>query len=94
MTERKKLKRDIDGLNNSIRLDWVNLASKNLSATDRAGIRQDIAFLMEELAALATRLDELDRHARIRRKSQYKHSLFAISPNLDRTIDRNGARGS
>jgi hypothetical protein len=63
MTERKKLKRDIVGLNNSIRLDWVDLASKNLSATDRAGIRQDIGFLMEELAALVTRLDELESHA-------------------------------
>jgi hypothetical protein len=61
--ERKKLERDIDGLKDSIRLDWVELGSKNLNEADRAGIRRAIGFLIAELDALLARLDELDRHA-------------------------------
>jgi hypothetical protein len=61
--ERQKLERDLDGLNESIRLNWVELDSKNLKEVDRAGIRRAIGFLMAELEALLRRLDELDRHA-------------------------------
>jgi hypothetical protein len=61
--ERQKLERAIDGLKESIRLNWVELDSKNLKEIDRAAIRCAIGFLMAELQALLKRLDELDRHA-------------------------------
>jgi hypothetical protein len=61
--ERQKLERAIDGLKESIRLNWVELDSKNLKEIDRAAIRRAIGFLMAELQALLKRLDELDRHA-------------------------------
>jgi hypothetical protein len=65
MTESEKLKRDIRGLNEAIRLDWVELESKNLSTAERADIRRHINWLIEELAALITRLDGLDRNATV-----------------------------
>jgi hypothetical protein len=61
--ERQKLERDIHGLNESVRLNWVELDSKNLNEVDRAEIRRAIGFLMAELEALLKRLDELDRQA-------------------------------
>ena len=63
MTDREKLRRDINGLNESIRFNWTELESKNLHPDERSEIRRDIARLIEELAALVSRLDDLDRNA-------------------------------
>ena len=38
MTEQEKLRRDIDGLKESIRLDWVDLASKAMTASERKAL--------------------------------------------------------
>ena len=63
MADREKLKRDMDGLNRSIRLDWVELESKNLSPADRMDIRRHITLLRDELTALLLRLNELDERS-------------------------------
>ena len=63
MADREKLKRDMDGLNRSIRLEWVELESKNLSPADRMDIRRHVTLLRDELTALLLRLNELDERS-------------------------------
>ena len=59
MTEQEMLRRDIDGLRESIRLNFVDLERLNLSPEDREGIRTNTRLLMDELAALLNRLETL-----------------------------------
>lgn len=42
MTDEKDLMQQIDMIRESIRLDWANLAAKNLSLDQRKVIREDI----------------------------------------------------
>ena len=63
MADGEKLKRDMDRLNKSIRVDWVELESKNLSPADRMDIRRHITLLRDELTALLLRLNELDERS-------------------------------
>ncbi len=63
MAGREKLKHDLDSLNRSIRLDWVELESKNLAPADRMEIRRHVTLLRDELTALLLRLDELDERS-------------------------------
>jgi hypothetical protein len=63
MADREELKRDMDSLNRSIRLDWVELESKNLSPADRMEIRRHVTLLRDELTALLLRLNELDERS-------------------------------
>jgi len=46
-----------------IRLDWVELESKNLSPADRMDIRRHVMLLRDELTALLLRLNELDERS-------------------------------
>ena len=63
MADREKLKREMDSLNRLIRLDWVELESKNLSPADRMDIRRHVMLLRDELTALLLRLNELDERS-------------------------------
>ena len=63
MVDGEKLKHDMDRLNRSIRLDWVELESKNLSPADRMEIRRHVMLLRDELTALLLRLNELDERS-------------------------------
>jgi hypothetical protein len=63
MADREKLKRDMDSLNRSIRLDWVELESKNIGPADRMEIRRHVTLLRDELTALLLRLNELDERS-------------------------------
>jgi hypothetical protein len=63
MTDCEKLKRDIDSLNRSIRLDWVELESKNLSPAERMVIRRHVTVLRDELTALLLRLNKMDERS-------------------------------
>jgi hypothetical protein len=63
MANGEKLKRDMDSLNRSIRLDWVELESKNLSPADRMDMRRHVTLLRDELTALLLRLNELDERS-------------------------------
>jgi hypothetical protein len=60
LTEREKLDRDIAGLKESIRLNWVDLNRLNLSREERQDIRENTNLLIEELKELLGRLDRLD----------------------------------
>jgi hypothetical protein len=58
MNERDKLLRDVDTLNEVIRLEWVDLNALPLTSDDRRTIRNRIARLVAELAQLIARLDD------------------------------------
>ena len=57
MTSQEKLQRDIDTLRESIKLDWQDIATKQLSATERQGIRQHIQWCTDELKNLYEKLE-------------------------------------
>ena len=59
LTDAERLKRDIDTLRESIRLDWLDLASGTMTADDRMALRSDIAALSLELRDLIERFDAL-----------------------------------
>jgi hypothetical protein len=63
MVDSEKLKRHMDSLNRLIRLDWVELESKNLSPAGRMEIRRHVTLLRDELTALLLRLNELDERS-------------------------------
>ncbi|MFA6163137.1 MAG: hypothetical protein WC685_06890 [Methylobacter sp.] len=57
MTSQEKLKRAIDTLRESIKLDWQDLASKQLTTDERHGLRQHIEWCNSELKNLYERLE-------------------------------------
>jgi hypothetical protein len=57
MTEREKLIRDIDTLIDSLREDWKDLATKNMTPEERADTKQHIQWLVQELEELLRKLD-------------------------------------
>src|SRR5580658_6277738 len=60
LTESEKLERDIAGIRESIRLNWVDLDRLNLSPEERAGIRENTRLLTDDLKALIERLERLE----------------------------------
>ena len=60
MTELEMLLRDIDGLRDSILLDWLHLSARNLTPQERVETRQTINLCIAELAELIARLDALE----------------------------------
>jgi hypothetical protein len=63
MVDSEKLNHNMDNLNRSIRRDWVELESKNLSPSERMEIRRHVMLLRDELTALLLRLNELDERS-------------------------------
>ena len=59
MTDKQKPRRDIDTLKESIRIDWADLASKNLTADERKGLREHIEQCSGDLNDLLERPDRL-----------------------------------
>jgi hypothetical protein len=59
VTEYEQLKRDIETLQESMRLDWEDLAKGGLSAESRAGIYRHIEWCIEEYTNLLKRLDQV-----------------------------------
>lgn len=57
MTSQEKLQRDIDTLRESIKLDWQDIATKQLSLTERKDIKQHIQWCSDELKSLYDRLE-------------------------------------
>jgi hypothetical protein len=57
MTSQEKLQRDIDTLRESIKLDWQDIATKQLSPTEKQGIKQHIQWCTDELKNLYERLE-------------------------------------
>jgi hypothetical protein len=62
LTEAEKLKRDIDAVKESIRLEWLALAERPMSPLERQNVRQSIAALIETLQELLERLDRENAH--------------------------------
>lgn len=60
MTEAEKLRRDIDALRESIRLDWADLAHLGLSPEERAGIHEHVNMCIQDLNALLAQLNTLN----------------------------------
>lgn len=54
--ELARLKRDIDGLLEANRLDWVDLAEKPMTRDDRVGMRKQIALRNVDLIDLLDRV--------------------------------------
>ena len=57
--EEEKLRWDIATVRESIRLDWANLASKNLSADQRKAIREHLGMCNSALKDFQNRLGTL-----------------------------------
>jgi len=57
MTSQEKLQRDIDTLRESIKLNWQDIAIKQLSATQRQGVKQHVQWCTDELKKLYERLE-------------------------------------
>ncbi len=63
-TERERLVRDIDGLKESIRLAWMDMLSKPMTAAERGELRKSIDSLVKDLDNLRTKLDSYQRRRR------------------------------
>jgi hypothetical protein len=60
MTESEKLERDITGIRESIRLNWIDLDKLNLSPAERAGVKESTRLLNDELQGSIARLERLE----------------------------------
>jgi hypothetical protein len=58
MPEMEKLKRDLDALNETVRLDWMALGSRRLSPEERTALRNSIRSCIAMLAELLKELDD------------------------------------
>jgi hypothetical protein len=58
LTEQEKLVRDINGLKESVRLAWLDMASKSMTPAERQELRMSIESLVNELNNLRTKLDQ------------------------------------
>jgi hypothetical protein len=58
MPEMEKLKRDLDALNETVRLDWMALGSRQLSREERTALRNSIRSCTAMLAELLKELDD------------------------------------
>ena len=56
MNKQEKLKRDIDILRESIKLDWQDIVTLQLSATEMLDIKQHIKWCNDELKNLYEKL--------------------------------------
>jgi len=57
-TQREILVRDIDGLKERLRLEWLDMISKPLEPVERQELRKSVESLVRELDNLRTRLDQ------------------------------------
>ncbi len=60
-SERESLVRDINGLKESIRLAWMDMIAKPMTAAERAELRDSINSLVTDLDALRSKLDRLPK---------------------------------
>jgi hypothetical protein len=57
-TERERLVRDINGLKERVRLEWLEMISKPMSPAERQELRKSIDSLVHELNNLWMKLDQ------------------------------------
>jgi len=68
MTDKQKPRRAIDTLKESIRIDWADLAFKNLTADERKGLREHIEQCSGDLNDLLERPDRLPPVQRLEKR--------------------------
>lgn len=61
MTDHEKLRRDIDTLRTSIRIEWQEVEGKDLSASDRLELMNHIKWCANELSLLLKKFEDLER---------------------------------
>jgi hypothetical protein len=57
-TEREKLIRDINGLKESVRLAWLEMASQPMTSAERQELVKHIDLLDKDLKRLRAKLDQ------------------------------------
>jgi hypothetical protein len=57
MLDQNKIKRDMETLLESIRLDWVDLAKNGFNPQERENVRKHIQWCIEELKTLEAQLN-------------------------------------
>jgi hypothetical protein len=60
-TERERLVLDINSLKESVRLAWMDMLSKPMTAAERGELRKSIDSLVKDLDNLRTKLDQLPK---------------------------------
>ena len=60
MTDHEKLKRDIEALRQSIRIEWQEVEGKDLSAVERHDLINHIKWCGNELSLLLKKFEDLD----------------------------------
>ena len=61
MTDHEKLKRDIDTLRESIRIEWQEVEGKDLSSVERHDLINHIRWCANELSLLLKKFEDLDK---------------------------------
>lgn len=61
MTDHEKLRRDIDTLRESIRIEWQEIEAKNLGAAERHDLMTHIKWCANELSLLLQKFEDLDK---------------------------------
>ena len=59
LTEHERLLRDINGLKESIRLGWIDMASRPMTGQERRELRKSINSLVQDLKALRAKLNSI-----------------------------------
>lgn len=60
MTAQDQLRRDIETLKDSVRLNWRDIGTRQLSAQERAGIKQNIKWCLDEMKKLYDQLESTE----------------------------------
>jgi hypothetical protein len=60
LTEKQKLVRDIEGLKNSLSLDFIDLTNPSLTSSEKEGIRTHMDWIIKQLKDLQSRLEIID----------------------------------
>ena len=61
MTDHEKLKRDIETLRESIRMEWQEVEGKDLSESDRLTLMDHIQWCVNELELLHRKFADVER---------------------------------
>jgi hypothetical protein len=61
MTDHEKLKRDIETLRESIRIEWQEVEGKDLSPGERQDLMTHIRWCTNELSLLLQKFEDLDK---------------------------------
>ena len=64
MTDHEKLRRDIDTLRESVRIEWQEIEAKNLGTAERHDLMTHIKWCVNELGLLLQKFEDLEKLGR------------------------------